>query len=193
MDQPLVKHYRVALAELQAWGDPVSQANLDRHVIGQLTGEPYRRLGRKPFRETRPLYDQLAVLTAPTPVRVEGTGPWKLFRCACCQQPRDPDAEPDPDQEPRKPCLIICTCPGLTCTCDAERLCTVRVWLTEDLHHVAPHGIMDSYALCERLTGEAINDWPYADFRSVDSVIGRSLDSPLWPWTSPASESPPGE
>ena len=176
MDTPLVRHYRIALAELQAWQEPISQATLDRHVICQLTDDVYSRLGRKPMRQTQALYDELATLSMPTQVRVAGTGPWEVFRCACCRT-----------------CLVICTCQPTPCECEAEPLCTVREFLTEDLHHFAPHGFVDAYRQAERLTGESIDDWPYADFRTVDSIIGRSLDSPFWPWTSRESESPTGD
>ena len=176
MDQPLVKHYRLATRELSAWGEPVCQATMDRHVVAQLTDDAYHKVGMRPMRANKPLYAELTDLTMPTPVRVEGEGPWIVRRCDCCDS-----------------CLVICTCRPTPCQCEAPVICTVREFMTNDDYHVAPHGAVDPYRLAERLTGESIDQWPYADFRVVDAVIGRSIDSPFWPWTSPTSESPPGD
>ncbi len=176
MDQPTVAHYRKAHAELPAWGEAVCQATLDRHVIGQLTGEAYRKLARLPLREYRTMLDELAALTMPPPVRVRGTGPWEVFRCGCCRT-----------------CGIICTCRDPGCECGAETLCTVRVTYAQDLETVAPHGPVDSFRLVEVVTGLDISGWPYGEYRVVDSVIGRSIDSPFYPWTPAASPSPTGD
>ena len=176
MDQPVVSHYRQAHAELPAWGETVNQATLDRHVIGQLTGEAYRKLASLPFREYRPLLDELAVLTMPPPVRVSGAGPWEVVRCGCC-----------------KTCGVICTCRDPDCGCEAEPLCTVRVMYAQDLQVAAPHGPLDSFALAELLTGQDIAGWTYGDYRVVDAVIGRTYDSPFYPWNPAASPSPAGD
>lgn len=176
MEKPLVKDVRAAETQIQGWGYPLSQANINRFLVAEAMGEPYQKVGRLPVRETRHLYDELALLTIPTPVRVEGTGPWTVRRCSCCSE-----------------CLVICICDPAPCECEAETLCAVREFLTEDLHHVAPHGPVDPYRRAERLTGEKIDDWTYSDFRVVDAVIGRSIDSPFWPWTLPESQSPPGD
>ena len=176
LDQPTVANYRKARDELRASGETVCQATLDQHVIGQLTGEPYLRLSPMPIRKYKPLLDELAVLTMPPPVRATGTGPWDVVRCGCCRT-----------------CLTICTCRDLDCGCGAEPLCTVRVMYAQDLKVVAPHGSMDAYAMAELLTGEDIAAWPYGDYRTVDAVIGRSIDSPFYPWNPDASQSPPGD
>ena len=176
MDQPTVAHYRKAQSELPAWGEAVCQATLDQHVIGQLAGEAYLKLGTMPMREYRPMLDEIAALTLPPAVRVTGTGPWDVLRCGCCRT-----------------CGVICTCGGLDCGCEATPLCTVRPMYARDLHVAAPHGVMDSYVLAELLTGEKIDGWPYGDYRVVDAVIGRSFDSPFYPWNPAVLTSPPGD
>lgn len=179
---PLVRHYRLAQRELEAWaahtGESPTPALLDFHVAGQLYDTTFARLRAMPAPQSRPYL--LAVLSSirHPQLRIEGTGPWTFTEVEDCADGQR-----------------LCHCVNDACpqfgAAAGGRVITMREMMTEDYFQVAPYHVVDVYALVEILTGEMIDEWEYGLYRAIGDAAMLAMSSPLSLSRPPASSESP--
>ena len=103
--------------------------------------------------------DKFVLSIQPTQVRMEGSGPWKIYKCNCC------------------PVCYICQCPKQK-DCECKPFCNIKLLRLRDLH-ILSTDYYDEIAKVTYATSEYLGEWLYSDMRGVALAISRSLDNPL--------------
>lgn len=170
METPLVKHFMYAEQELRSWQMEPITSRLDQHVLSQLTDWTYLQLQNAEYYEFANELGQMGLLSVPVNMRVEGTKPWKLYVCDCCNKQDDKT----------KRCGQLCTC-GFECTCGSTEFYNLRPLRGADMHVVAPTSWMNRWRAVQVLCGlPDISEMPYAVFNTLELAVNRSLNSPFW-------------